>query len=240
MTKDDLADGTVSSLFEICFKTSLKYLESSQLPKNESLFLPEEVCQALISQKIKMGTCSDDFIAKFFADIQTSRMTRANLSCTAITDAGVELISRHCLREVDVSKCEALTSKSIEFLLRCKDSLVSLNVSYCRQINYFSGLRDFTKLKSLDLSRTFIDQREFDSLCTLVHLRRLNISGTHISSLEPVRSMCSLTSLDLSNCDDLESVEPLEAVKGYDLYLICQVTPRRYSQALLSKRWLAL
>lgn len=220
MTKDELAHGSVSSLLDICLRTSLRYLESSQLPKNENIFLPEDVCEALICKKLKTGSCDDDFIATFFADVHTSRMTKAHLSCATITDAGVEMISRHFLREVDVSKCVTLSERSIQSLLKCKDSLISLNLSYCRQINAFRGLEQFTKLKNLDVSRTFIDQREFEWLSTLVDLRRLNVSGTEIRSLEPIRSMPLLTTLDLSNCRSVESIEPLEVTKGYDSFLM--------------------
>ena len=219
MTKDELTHGSVSSLLEMCLKSSLRYLESSQLLKRENIFLPEDVCEALICKKIKTGNCDDDFIATFFADVQTSRMTKAHLSSATITDAAIEMISRHCLREVDVSNCSTLSERSIQSLIKCKDTLISLNMACCRQVNAFTGLQHFTKLKNLDVSQTFIDQKEFECLSTLVELRKLNVSGTEVSSLEPVRSMHSLTSLDLSNCCYVESIEPLVSIKGYDLFL---------------------
>ena len=217
MTKDELAHGTVSSLKEICLKISLKYLESYQLPKKENIYLPEDVCKALICKKIETGNCDDDFIATFFADVQKSRMTKANLSCASITDAGIEMISHHCLREVDVSKCETLSERSIQSLVKCKGTLISLNMAGCRHISSFTGLKHFTKLKILDVSRTFLDHRDFAGLSTLVDIKKLIVSSTNISSLEPVRSMTSLTTLDISNCD-VESIEPLETVKGYDFF----------------------
>lgn len=213
MTKDELAHGTVSSLKEICLKISLKYLESYQLPKKENIYLPEDVCKALICKKIETGNCNDDFIATFFADVQKCRMTKANLSCASITDAGIEMISHHCLREVDVSKCETLSERSIQSLVKCKGTLISLNMAGCRHISSFTGLKHFTKLKILDVSRTFLDHRDFAGLSTLVDLKKLIVSSTNISSLEPVRNMTSLTTLDISNCD-VESIEPLETVKG--------------------------
>ena len=235
MTKDELAHGTVSSLLEICLKSSLKYLESAQLPKNENIFLPEDICEALICKKLKTGNCDDDFIATFFADVRTSRMTKAHLSSSTVTDAGIEMIASHPLREVDISKCSTLSERSVQFLVKCKDTLISLNMSHCRQINSYRGLQHLTKLKNLDVSRTFIDQREFECLSTLVHLRRLVVSGTDIRALEPIKSMPSLTTLDLSNCRSIESIEPLEVAKGYMIYFELLLKPAAHLRKELRK-----
>lgn len=215
MTKDELGNGSVSSLLEICMKSSLEYLESWQLPKHIGIFLPEDICEALICRKLKTGNCDDEFLATFFADVRTSRMTRAHLSCSAITDAGIEMISCHPLREVDVSRCSALSEKSIQSLIKCKDTLTSLNIAYCRQMSSHRGLQHLTNLRNLDITSTFaIDQREIESLAPLVYLKRLVLSGTSIRSLEPITSMTSLTTLDLSNCSSLETIKPLDSIKG--------------------------
>ncbi|KAK2565933.1 Protein zer-1-like protein [Acropora cervicornis] len=214
MTKDEIGDGNVSSLLDMCIKSSLEYLESNQLLKNEAVFLPEDICEALICKKLKTGNCNDDFIATFFADVRTSRMTKAHLSSSTLTDAGIEMISSHPLREVDISKCSSLTGKSLLSLLKCKHTLVSLNIAHF-QMGWAQGvLQHLTKLKNLDISRTYFDQREFESLETLVNLQRLIASGTGIKSLEPVRGMASLTTLDLSNCHSIEVIKPLESIKG--------------------------
>lgn len=214
MTKDEIGDGNVSSLLDMCIKSSLEYLESNQLLKNEAVFLPEDICEALICKKLKTRNCNDDFIATFFADVRTSRMTKAHLSSSTLTDAGIEMISSHPLREVDISKCTSLTGKSLLYLLKCKHTLVSLNIAHF-EMRWAQGvLQHLTKLKNLDISRTYFDQREFESLKTLVNLQRLIASGTGIKSLEPVRGMASLTTLDLSNCHSIEVIKPLESIKG--------------------------
>ena len=220
MTKDVLthsADGTVSSLAEICLESSLRYLESSQLWK-ENTFLPEDICEALICKKLKTGSCDDDFVATYFADIHTSRITKVHVSGAALTDSGLGMLSVHPLREVDVSNCESVSEKAIMSLVNCKNTLTSLNLGNCRRINAFTELQQLTRLKCLDVSQTLLDQRDFECLSTLVHLRSLNVSATEITSLEPVKTMSLLTSLDLSKCVLLESIEPLKTLKGYAIF----------------------
>lgn len=221
MTKDELTHGTastVSSLVEICLESSLKYLESAKL-RNEHNFLPEDICEALICKKLKTGHCDDDFVSTYLADIQTSRITKLQLSGATITDSGLELISHHPLRDVDVSNCE-LSEKSVVSLIKCNGTLTSLNLSRCRQITAFDELQHLTNLKSLDVSNTFLDHRAFERLSSLIHLRRLNVSKTEIKLLDPLKTMTSLVNLDLSNCGNIESIEALETIKGYDIFLI--------------------
>ena len=221
MTKDVLTHGaheTVSSLAEICLQSSLRYLESSKV-WNENTFLPEDICEALICKKLKTGHCDDDFVAKYFADTQTSRITKIHISGATITESGVEVLSVHPLREVDLSNCE-VSGKAIVSLIKCKNTLTSLNLSRCRRITAFNELRHLNRLKSLDLSDTFLEQRYFDCLSALIHLRSLNVNETEITSLEPVKTMTLLTNLDLSKCGKIESIEPLAAIKGYDQLLI--------------------
>lgn len=210
-----MTEGNVSSLMEICLKSSLEYLETAKLSRNKNIFLPEDICEALICKKLKTGSCDDGFIATFFSDVHTCRMTKAHLSNSTITDTGLEMICCHPLREVDVSKCSELSAKSVKSLIKCKNTLISLNIAHCREMNSYRDLQHLTKLKNLDVSRTFIDQLEFQCLSALVELRRLVLSGTDIKSLEPIRSMPLLTTLDLSNCQSVESIVALEALKGY-------------------------
>lgn len=222
MTKDTLthgATGTVSSLAKMCFESSLRYLESSKV-WNENTFLPEDICEALICKKLKTGQCDDDFIATYFADIQTSRITKIHVSGATITDSGLAVLSVHPLREVDVSNCEEVSEKTIVSLIKCKNTLTSLNLSRCRRITAFNELQHLTRLKSLDVSETFLEERDFEWLSALIQLRSLNLSDTEITSLEPVKTMTLLTNLDLSKCGKIESIEPLETIKGYDLFLI--------------------
>lgn len=219
MTKDVLthsADGTVSSLVQICLESSLRYLESSKTWR-ENTFLPEDICEALICKKLKTGDCDDDFVATYFSDVQTSRITKIHVSGAALTDSGLEVLSVHPLREVDVSNCQ-VSEKAIVSLKKCKNTLTSLNLGHCCRITAFNELQHLTRLKSLDVSQTFLDQRHFECLSALVHLRSLNVSATEITSLEPVQTMTLLTNLDISKCVLVQSIEPLKTLKGYDLF----------------------
>lgn len=220
MTKDVLthsADGTVSSLAKICLESSLRYLESSQSWK-ENTFLPEDICEALICKKLKTGSCDDAFVATYFADIRASRITKVHVSGATLTDSGLEMLSVHPLRDVDVSNCESMSENAIMCLVNCKNTLTSLNLGNCSGINAFTELQQLTGLKVLDVSETLLDQTDFECLSTLVRLRSLNVSATKITSLEPVKTMTLLTNLDLSECFFLDSIEPLKTLKGYAIF----------------------
>lgn len=217
MTKDSLPNGSVSSLAELCFQSSLKYLESS---KKWNAFLPEDICQALICKKLKTGHCDDDFVSTYLADIQTSRITKVHITGARITDNGLEMISRHPLREVDISHCSELSEKTVVSLAKCSNTLTSLKMSRCRQITVFNGLRRLTGLRSLDVSSTWLDNHSgFECFADLINLRMLNLSGTEIKTLDPLKTMTMLTNLDLSCCEKIKSITPLETIQGYDLFL---------------------
>ena len=218
MTKDSSRKQSVSSLADLCFQSSLKYLESSRKwDERTNTFIPEDLCTALISKKLKSGHCDDDFVSTYLADVQTSRITKLHMSGARITDIALEFISRHPLREVDVSHCE-VSEKALVSLAKCKSTLTTLKMVHCRQITEFKELRHLTGLKSLDVSDTWLDDGNgIRSFVNLVNLRMLNLSGTEIVSLDPLNNLAMLTNLDLSCCREIESIKPLETIRRYDL-----------------------
>ena len=198
---------------ELCLASSLKYLESS-LKSSENVFLPEDVCEALIAKRLKQGKCDDNFLSSF-ANPLTSRMVRVNLHGAGITDEGLEFIASHPIRELNVAECNQLTQEGIRHITRCKNSLFSLNLMKCSQVTEFNDVGAFSKLRMLDVSRTAFDQSSFEATApNLAHLQWLNMTETQISDLIPVQQLTSLVSLDLSLCDGLTSIEPLQTVKG--------------------------
>lgn len=198
---------------ELCLASSLKYLESS-LKTSQNVFLPEDVCEALIAKRLKEGECDDSFLS-FFANPMTSRMVHVNLHGAPITDEGLGFIASHPIRELNVAECSQLTNEGIRHLTRCKNSLFSLNLGKCNQITEFSDVGAFSKLRVLDVSNTAFDQTSFEaSAPSLSHLQFLNMTATEIRDLIPVQQLTSLVSLDLSLCGGLTSIEPLQTVKG--------------------------
>ncbi|CAH3037645.1 unnamed protein product [Pocillopora meandrina] len=214
MTKDSSRKQSVSSLADLCFQSSLKYLESSRKwDERTNTFIPEDLCTALINKKLKSGHCDDDFVSTYLADVQTSRITKLHMSGARITDIALEFISRHPLREVDVSHCE-VSEKALVSLAKCKSTLTSLKMVHCRQITEFKELRHLTGLKSLDVSDTWLDDGNgIRFFVNLVNLRMLNLSGTEIVSLDPLNTLAMLTNLDLSCCREIESIKPLETIR---------------------------
>ncbi|XP_022789146.1 protein zer-1 homolog isoform X2 [Stylophora pistillata] len=215
MTKDSSRKQSVSSLAELCLKSSLKYLESFKIwDERLNTFLPEDICTALISKKLSSGHCDDEFVSTYLADVKTSRITKVHMSGARITDLGLEFISRHPLREVDISYCE-VSEKTLVSLAKCRNTLTSLKMIHCRQITEFKELRHLIGLKSLDVSDTWLDDRNGTRcFADLVNLRMLNLSGTEIVSLDPLNTLAMLTSLDLSLCREIESIKPLENIRG--------------------------
>ena len=208
MTRDK-----VSSLMELCLTSSLNYLESS-FKASQYVFLPEDVCEALIAKRLKEGKCTDSFLSTF-SNPSTSRMVRVDLHGASITDEGLGYIVYHPIRDLNVSECCQLTKEGIKQITQCKNSLFSLNLGKCNKIAEFDDVGVFRKLRALDVSNTSFDQKSFEASAQgLSNLQMLNMTETEITDLKPVEHLKSLKSLDLSSCAGLTSVEPLKSVQG--------------------------
>lgn len=211
--------GEVTTLLDLCMDTSLGFLESASF-KNQHIFLPEDLCEAFISKRLKCGDCNDNFLATF-SDPQTSRIVRLNLKGASITDRGLELISCQPLKELNISSCRLVTQDGLKYLHRCKNTLMCLNLGQCCRIYDFTEVASFYNLKVLDLRNTVITQEQFERISLgLQNLMSLNLTETYISDLSPVNFMRSLTTLDLSECPDIQSIKPLECLKGWVMWNI--------------------
>lgn len=189
------------------------FLESSTFKTQNHVFLPEDLCEAFISKRLKSGDCNDNFLSSF-SNPQTSRIVRLNLKGASITDKGLEHIACQPIRELNISSCTRVTQNGLKYLHRCKNTLMCLNLGQCVQICEFTDVGDFSHLKFLDLRKTLITQEQFECISQgLTDLLFLNLSETSIVDLSPVEYLRNLTSLDLSECRDLSSIAPLSCLK---------------------------
>ena len=217
MTRD-----TVTSLMDLCLESSLRYLESSSSKSTlaECVFLPEEVCEALISRMTQEGKCNDAFLYKFSNPL-TSRVLRAKLQNTGVTDRGISFVSQQPLREVNLSGCGEITEEGLDHLRQCRNTLTCLRLAKCTRLRNFSPVYSLTKLTLLDLSHTAFDQEALERLGEVaVNLRCLRLRKTLITSLAPVSNLRCLVSLDISACSQIVCIEPLTAIRGYGTQIV--------------------
>ncbi|XP_048586884.1 protein zer-1 homolog isoform X2 [Nematostella vectensis] len=206
--------GEVTSLLDLCMDKSLKLFDAATFKTSGVVFLPEDVCEAFISKRLKSGDCTDNFLSSF-SNPQTSRIVRVNLKGASITDRGLQLISCQPIRELNISRCLEVTQHGIKHICQCKNTLKCLNIGQCIRIMDFCDVAKLNNLRFLDLSKTLIEQYDFEIVSEgLQQLQVLNLAETVITDLGPVKNMRHLTSLDLSNCRDIKSIAPLEILNG--------------------------
>lgn len=82
-------------------------------------------------------------------------------------------------------------------------------------MNFFStplfslnGARNFSSLKSLNISRTQINDDELENLSSLTQLTRLELNGNEIENLDPIKTLTNLTKLGLA-CTFVRDLRPL-------------------------------
>lgn len=125
-------------------------------------------------------------------------ITKLDLSKTGIMklDAIVQLQN---LQELNLSGCDKLLNSEIPKLGRLK-SLKSLNLS---NINLTDARLISDNIKSLEVLDISYNKNidELETIENLPNLKKLNVSGTGLSSLEKLRNLRRLTDLDISNND---------------------------------------
>ena len=112
----------------------------------------------------------------------------------------VDVSFSHCVGELSVSLVSA-------FADTCKDTLLSFSASHVTGDLGISRLKDFTRLRHVDLSYTSATPSDIDAVCgSLSQLRHLNVSGTGVSWSQvfaSARGLNKLEYLGMSNLDFL-------------------------------------
>ena len=109
----------------------------------------------------------------------------------------VDVSFSHCVGELSVSLVSA-------FADTCKDTLLSFSASHVTGDLGISRLKDFTRLRHVDLSYTSATPSDIDVVCgSLCQLRHLDVSGTDVSWYRVFGSARGLDQLEYLGMSDL-------------------------------------
>jgi len=98
----------------------------------EGLHLPTEVGEKLFRVAAEEGIDTGDSFVKRLRGI--TRVSRASVRESSITDRGLKYLLRHKLRELDVHNCPALTAASLQAINRHGEQLQQLSIGNSVQI----------------------------------------------------------------------------------------------------------
>lgn len=191
-------------LLDLTAKYTVRHLDTL-IPENDSLgfHLPTEIGEKLFRCAHEEGLDINDTFVRRFRSI--TKLCRANLRESSISDKGLKYLLRHKLRELDIHNCPGLTASSLHGINRHSDNLQHLCIGNSVQI-----LPDY-----LQPEGTFSDSEEDDGRDGNIYerqgyilrsplLRRLAIRDLFVNRgpnffdllLKPLPD---LTHLDLSN-----------------------------------------
>jgi len=112
--------------------THLDTLIMSSKEEEDSLHLPMEIGEKLFQMAQEEGLDIDDKFAEIFRHL--TRIWRACLRESYITDRGIKYLLRHRLKDLDIHNCAALTGRTLTNLNKYSSSLSSLCIGNCVQI----------------------------------------------------------------------------------------------------------
>lgn len=105
------------------------------------------------------------------------------------------VIDLSSLREMDCTALSIIGARTVDWTTILALNLESLNLSKCSIESLPSTMRDFQRIRSLNLSGTEISSIEFIRGMPL--LEHLDISQTHVTDLSPLQGRGNLRTLDL-------------------------------------------
>ncbi|CAL1407569.1 unnamed protein product [Linum trigynum] len=128
------------------------------------------------------------------------------VGCPLVNDSGLEFLSRgHSLKEIDISRCEGVSSSGLVSLIRAHCNLMRIIAGYLPELS--AALLDSLKL--------------------LKNLTTLIINGTQVSDtvLQTISSNCkSLIEIGLSKCIGVTNVGILQLVSSHQKLKVLDLT----------------
>ncbi|XP_077993406.1 protein zer-1 homolog [Glandiceps talaboti] len=176
---------------KVLFSTDDKGVISGLRPE---VCLPSLITDELISYIAQDGRIDDTFL-NLLSDTEKFSLKHAGLhGCDSITDGGLQKLFKHNLQSLDLSDCCLVTTKTMEYLSQCKDSLQHLNIDFCKGV----------------ITRGVMMNFPFTNLATLsVNSVQLVNFETHLVE-QFFGQLKNLTSLDLSNQIQVHSTKSLD------------------------------
>lgn len=245
-------DNTPDSLLDITLKYCIKHqnlfckyngMTEEYDDLLDDLSLPVGICERLLN--LSKTEISEDHFNQFitiFKNPSRTHLRHLDLSDSVVNDQSLEVLTRHNIAELNISNCKRLTHRSLQYITKLRNSLVSLIVG--RSIQIFSTEEDN--------NTEFSDERHEDPLMrffpALYHHNEANNSSYKYEIFPPELQLpllhkvvinglrmqhylgqilkCTeyLTYLDLSNCDlDCFDLDCIPAQKQLTSLILCDV-----------------
>lgn len=198
------------SLLDICFEYINNHLETicvydpitEKIKLMDGLALPVEICERLLNVRSNSFNQINSNFINIFKDTESTRLKRVKLRKTKITDHDLKTLLKHRLIELDISLSRELTNNCIKYITEYSTSLISLCIGEETPIfptNIYGKLR--------------FPEEQYDKgfIFLAPTLRRLTLRG--LKALQRdfymllLKSLPTLTHLELSNCGDLRKFD---------------------------------
>eukprot|EP00096_Caligus_rogercresseyi_P002418 TRINITY_DN1453_c0_g2_i1.p1 TRINITY_DN1453_c0_g2~~TRINITY_DN1453_c0_g2_i1.p1 ORF type:complete len:838 (-),score=283.76 TRINITY_DN1453_c0_g2_i1:244-2757(-) len=173
------------------------------------IHLPAVICEKLLFMAKEEGIDINDEFLSVFSDTEASPLCSVSIHDSTLSNAGLEILLRHQLRDLDIQNCCRLSTEVFESLNKYSSNLVNLSVvGLC---NVFPHV-NFPACSDAEDECDCPGKEEEESL----HFGALRLSSLCIVDMEDhrgdpllgllLKSLTNLTHLDLSG---LFNVQPL-------------------------------
>ena len=192
------------------------YFEPTGWKLKSDVALPSEICEKLISiwQDLDPSRLDDNFI-EIFEDLSVTRLKRANLKGSNVSDWSIEVLLKHELVELDITSCDKLNKQTVEYINQRGAKLLSLILGQSQNI--------FPVLESSSMKDGSCPIVKQGYILNTPNLRRLVVRDLYYP-MEPhffallLKPLHKLTHLDLSGCCFLNEMYYMQHL-NYLVYL---------------------
>ncbi|XP_044764036.1 protein zyg-11 homolog B-like [Coccinella septempunctata] len=184
--------------------------------KDPNIFLIQRMSEKLMSKLHEKRFLTNSTLSLFSE--QNTKLKRVKLEDITVDKEGMMFLKNHKITDLE---CINIKTISIVDIIDCLDSwsvqnLISANFTKCSFMDSFNycymvKILAFKNLRSLSLAYTELNQFCFKRICTdLKLLERLDLSGTYITCLEPLRNLQhQLKYLSLADLPHVNNLVPV-------------------------------
>lgn len=200
--------------------------------RDPNIYLINRISEQLLATLLKKKILNDATLNLFSSENTT--LKKIKLNNIKVTEYGMKILKLHKIIDLE---CVNIKTISIIDILECLnewslDNLISANFSKCRFVDsssrhcFMDNIIKLKNIRSLNLSYTELNQHTFWIICKdLIHLEKLDISGTLVVDLEPLTYLAhqikSLGLGDLMMISNLFStLKQMEQLQHLDLSII--------------------
>ncbi|CAH1118716.1 unnamed protein product [Phaedon cochleariae] len=182
--------------------------------KDPEIFLIRAISEKLLNRLVEKRLLRDSLLNIF--SNENTKLTKFKIqNCNKVSKTGLQILKHHKIQDLECVKMEKV---SIGEIIDCLnqwsiDNITAVNFSKCSFIDesrytFMMKISDLKNLRILNLSYTELNQTVFEMICEdLIHLEKLNISGTLVVDLMPLALLSSkLTSLSICDLSSAENV----------------------------------